>query len=90
MGSRGLYQIQISKKYSQLQYEGYFNNFDFNWKSVYLLPRVVTVDTKLRVFQYKMLNNTLFVDKMFFELGNVESPLCSFCKAEDETYIHLF
>ena len=86
--------MQISEKYekptSQLYYERYFNKFDFDWKLIYLLPRMVTVDTKLRVFQYKILNNILFVNKMLFKFRKVESPLCSFCKAEDETYIHLF
>ena len=51
---------------------------------------MVTVDTRLRVLQYKILNDILFVNKMLFKLSKVESPLCSFCKAEDETYIHLF
>ena len=92
--SRELYQIQISEKYekptSQLYYERYFNKFDFDWNSLYLLPRMVTIDTKLRVFQYKILNNILFVNKMLFKFRKVESPLCSFCKAEDETCIHLF
>ena len=27
---------------------------------------------------------------MLFKFRKVESPLCSFCKAADETYIHLF
>ena len=27
---------------------------------------------------------------MLFKLRNFESPLCSFCRTEDETYIHLF
>ena len=31
-----------------------------------------------------------FVNKMLFKFRKVESPLCSFCKAEDKTYIHLF
>ena len=92
--SKELYQIQTSKKYkkptSQLYYEGYSNNFDFDWKLVYLLPRIVTVDTKLRFFQYKILSNILFVNKMLFKLRKVESQLCSFWKAEDEIYIHLF
>ena len=94
LGSKELYLIQISEKYKkptlQLYYEGYFNNFHFHWKSIYLLPRMVTVDTKSRVFQYKILNNILFVNKMLFKLRKVELPLCSFCKAEDETYMYLF
>ena len=94
LGSRELYQIQISEKYEkpilQLYYERYFNEFYFDWKSIYLSPRMVTVDTKLRAFQYKMLNNILFVNKMLFKFRKVESLLCSFCKAKDKTYIHLF
>ena len=30
------------------------------------------------------------MNKIVFKLIRIESPLCSFCKAEDETYIHLF
>ena len=94
MESRELYQIKISESYekptSQLHYERYFNKFDFNWKLIYLLPHMVTVNTKLRVFRYKILSSILFVNKMLFKFRKVESPLCSFCKAEDETYIHLF
>ena len=94
MENRELYQRQISGKYekptSQLYYERCFNKFDFDWKLIYLLPRMVTVDSILRVFQYKILNNILFVNKMLFKFRQVESTLCSFCKAEDETYIHLF
>ena len=44
LGSRELYQIQIFEKYKkptwQLYHEGYFNNFYFDWKSIYLLPRM--------------------------------------------------
>ena len=68
-----------------LYYEGYFINFDFDWKLIYLLLRMVTVDTKLKVFQQKIINNIFFVNKMFFKLRKVESPLCSFYKDEDAT-----
>ena len=49
---------------------------------------MATADTILRVFQYKILNNVLFVNKMFLKFRKVESRSCSFCKAE--THIHLF
>ena len=93
LGSRELYQIQVSEKYKkrtlQLHYEGYFNNFDFDWKLIYLLPHMVTADTTFLVFQHKILKNIFFVNKMLSKLRKVESPLCSF-KDEDESYIHLF
>ena len=54
LGNREAYQIQISEKYKkptlQLYYERYFNKFDFDWKSIYRLPRMVTVSSKLGVF----------------------------------------
>ena len=33
---------------------------------IYLLPRIATVDTTIRVFQYKLLNNVLFPNKMLY------------------------
>ena len=48
LGSRELYQIQISGKYIkstlQLYYEGCFNNINFDWKSIYVLQHMATVD----------------------------------------------
>ena len=35
----------FKKPTSHLHNEGYFKNFDFDWKSIYLLPSMVTVDT---------------------------------------------
>ena len=71
--SRELYQIQISEKNekptSQLYYDRYFNKFDFGSKLINLLPPMVTVETKLRVFQYKILNNILFVNKILFKFS---------------------
>ena len=48
------------------------------------------MDTKVRMFQYKVLHNTLYVNKMLFKFGKVISPRCSFCKLHEETIMHLF
>ena len=42
------------------------------------------------MFQYKILNNILFLNKLLFKLEKVQSPLCSFCNSEDETPLHIF
>ena len=42
------------------------------------------------MFQYKVLHNTLYVNKMLFKFAKVISPRCSFCKLHEETIIHLF
>ena len=54
-----------------------------------MLPRIVTKDSRLRGFQYKLFNNVLDLQKMLFRFGKVDSPLCSFCKMIDETPLHL-
>ena len=48
------------KPTSQTHFENLFPNFKPDWKSIYKLPRRVSLDTNLRIFQYKLLNNVLF------------------------------
>ena len=71
-------------------FENLFSNFKPDWKSIYLLPRRVTLDTNLRMFQYKLLNNVLYLNNMLFRFKKVDSPLCSYCNEEEETPLHLF
>ena len=44
----------------------------------------------MRTFQYKILNNFLYLNEKLSKMGLVETPLCSSCKENDETLIHLF
>ena len=60
------------------------------WSSVYLLPASTTLDTKLRMFQYKILNNILYLNQRLYHMKLADSPLCSLCKREFETISHLF
>ena len=43
--------------------EKLFNNYEVNWKQSYLIPQKVTIDTSLRIFQYKILNNILYLNE---------------------------
>ena len=52
-----------------------------------MLPRIVS---RLRVFQYKLLSNVLFLNKIIFRFGKINSPLCSFSKMINETQLHIF
>ena len=61
-----------------------------DWEKIYLLPFKTTLDTKLREFQYKILNRILYTNKMLFKFKKVDSPLCGFCEKELETIEHLF
>ena len=48
------------------------------------------MDTKARMFQYKVLHDTLYANKMLFKFGKVTSRPGSFCKLQFETIMHLF
>ena len=61
---------------------------DLDWASIYMIPRMVTVESKLRIFQYKVLNNILYLNDRLYKMWIVQTPLCSLCKQEKETVIH--
>ena len=44
----------------------------------------------MRSFQYKLLNNVLFLNKKLHIFGIKSSSLCSFCNLCDETPLHIF
>ena len=48
------------------------------------------MDTNLRIFQYKILNNVLYLNEKLVRFKKVSCPLFSFCQSENETPIHLF
>ena len=64
-------------------------HFSFHWKDIYPFPFIVTIETKIREFQYKVLNNIVFTNEKMFKFKMTDSPLCSFCKREVESFEHL-
>ena len=62
-----------------------------SWKNIYSLPRKeVTLDSKTRIFQYKILNNILKLNHRMFHMKIVSSPLCSFWGESSKTVGHLY
>ena len=61
-----------------------------DWRKVFLIPRISTIESYTRSFQYKISNNALFLNKRLFKFGVIESPACSFCGQVDESPIHFF
>ena len=66
---------------SQGYFEAFFEPTTIDWKDIYLSPHKTTINTKYCLFQYKILNNVLYLNKILFKFGNVKSPVCSFCKS---------
>ena len=92
LDSKELYKLQIilrcKKPTSQSYFENYFKTDDFDWKKIYVIPRIVTIDTKQRAFQFKILNNILYLNKRLFLFGITKNSMCSFCKTQEETIMH--
>ena len=75
---------------SQIYFKNMFKTDNLPWEQIYLLPRKVTIDSYLRCFQYKIINNILFLNKKLFCFNLTNSPFCSFCSKNEETTIHIF
>ena len=48
---------------SHVYFENLFREQELNWKEIYILPRKVSLDCNVRSFQYKVLNNVLYLNK---------------------------
>ena len=94
LNSWELYHMQLCLKYdkptSQSYHEKNLDDYDFNWKLIYRIPRIATLETKIRIFQYKLLNNVLYLNKKLFQFGIISRSKCSFCELYDETPPHSF
>ena len=67
LSSKEIYPILISnivnKPTSNIYFEKLFENTALDWNKIYLSPCLATTDTTLCSFQYKILNNVLFLKK---------------------------
>ena len=94
MTSKSIYstlvkRIQISPT-AQSKFNSVYNiSGKIDWKNIYLLPGRVTLDTRTRAFQYKILNRILYTNKILYKMNLVPSPMCTFCGDHEETLEHL-
>ena len=49
-----------------------------------------SIDTSTRIFQYKILNNILYLNNRLYKMTITEGPLCSLCGDDLETILHFF
>ena len=85
-----LIQLLSKPPTSQVYFEKVLGFSRVEWKKVYMLPRIVTIDSSLRSFQYKILSNILYLNERLYKFNIVDSPLCSLFGAYNESIKHLF
>ena len=65
--STEIYSILISraqhKPLSNIYFENLYNDYNIDWTAIYMLPRLITYNTYMRSFQWKILNNVLFISQ---------------------------
>ena len=94
VASKMIYNIHVHKLFktstSKLYYSNKFNVTEDDWPPIYTLAGKLTLDSKLRVFQYKVLNNILYLNKSLYKMKFADNPSCTFCQREEETINYLF
>ena len=92
--SKEIYSIMTShaviKPTSNIYFEKLFENTILDWSKIYQSPLLATIDTAVRSFQYKILNNVLFLNKKLYTFGIAGTALCSFYDTLEETPTHIF
>ena len=85
-----LLETMIENPTSIKNLEKYLSDEEIDWEKVFLLPWKVTIKSNLRLFQYKILKNILFLNDKLPEMNLVNNPRCTFCDTETETIVHFF
>ena len=75
---------------TQARFQDQFPDVQFDWNEIYSLSLKVSLKTKIREFQYTVLNNIVFTNEKLFKIKMTDSPQCTFCKNEIESLEHLF
>ena len=82
--------LKYDKPTSQHDQEKKLDEYDFNSKLIFRIPRIDTYETKIRIFQYKLLNIVLYLNEKLFYFGIISQSNCSFCELYDETLQYPF
>ena len=93
LSSKYIYRSILAKKQTtptaKEKLSAKYHHLTIDWKRVYLLSFRTTLETKLREFQFKILNRIVFTNEKLFRFDMAESDKCAFCQTEVESIEHL-
>jgi len=95
--SKQIYQLVLRKKQKKKQIPptakqkltNKYPNTAINWQKVYSLAFQTTLESKIREFEYKIINCIVFTNENLCRSGLVESPACTFCQEVAGSVEHL-
>ena len=59
-------------------------------KKIYKLPLFVTIESKMRAFQFKINHLIYYTNEMLAEKNMIDDNTCTFCRENTESITHLF
>ena len=66
-------------------------NYDYDrWNKIHLVNFRCSIFTRLRAFYFKLFYRAIALNKFLHKIKKKDSPLCSLCNNEPETYLHIF
>ena len=72
------------------RFQDQFPDVQFDWNEIYSLSFKVSLETKIKEFQCKILHNIVFTNERLFKIKIIYSPERTFCKNGIESLKHLF
>ena len=63
---------------------------EIDWSKTYSLPFLCTRESKLRVFQFKLVHRRISTNRYLLKVGLSSSEQCTFCENTSESLLHLF
>ena len=61
-----------------------------SWTAIYKACFNTVKDNYLIYLQFKIINRILGTKSLLYKISLTDSPLCTFCKEQEETILHLF
>ena len=95
ISSRKIYWIMINSIHQEPScINSWKNNYNIifkpnEWKKIFLLPRPLSLDTKLQEFLYKIIHKVYASDSMFSNFDKEVSKLCQYCNCKNNI-MHCF
>ena len=78
------------KPTSQIYFEKKFDSRKLDWRVIYALPQKFTTSTYFKSFQYKILNNILYVNEKCFVFSHSTTLFYFFCNSFGKNITYLF
>ena len=87
---RSVLSNNISSPRAVSKWEALFPDYDFDWKLIFMLSHTAVRDANIQYLQFRYLHRIVGINDFLFRVKIKESPLCTFCNADNETIEHLF